>query len=287
MKSMEVTYDPIKRDKTLAERGLDFESAIFGEFRGQHIKLLVFVGDHAIIAPMARIARVVLPGIPHHVTQRGNRRQPTFFTDKDYQIYLDLMAEWCGRGGVEIWAYCLMPNHVHLIATPTNESGLRLGIGEAHRRYTRYINFSKQWRGHLWQERFASFPMDESHLMAAACYVELNPVRAGIVEKAEDYPWSSARAHLSGIDDVLVKTKPLLDLVSDWALFLSGGLIHEEADRLRMHERTGRPLGNDQFIALAEQKTQRRLRPLPRGPKPRRQVKSTVPRTTGTPRNSE
>ncbi|MBF0381099.1 MAG: transposase [Magnetococcales bacterium] len=219
---------------------------------------------------MARIARVVLPGIPHLITQRGNRRQQTFFSDEDYQIYLTLMSEWCGRKNVDIWAYCLMPNHVHLIATPSDETGLRLGIGEAHRRYTRHINFSQQCRGHLWQERFASFPMDEKHLLAAARYVELNPVRAGIVDKAEDYLWSSTKAHLSGKDDVLVKTKPLLDLVSDWPQFLSSGLTDEEANRLRLHERTGRPLGNDKFIIQAEKITKRRLRPLPRGPKPKK-----------------
>ena len=219
---------------------------------------------------MARIARIVLPGIPHHVTQRGNRRQATFFTDTDFQVYLELMAEWCGRKNVEIWAYCLMPNHVHLIATPADATGLRLGIGEAHRRYTRHVNFSKQWRGHLWQERFASFPMDETHLMAAVRYVELNPVRAGIVTKPADYPWSSTKAHLLGKDDVLVKTKPLLDLMDDWTSFLSDGLANETADRLRIHERTGRPLGNDSFVALAEEITKRPLRPLPRGPKPKR-----------------
>ncbi len=98
------------------------------------------------------------------ITQRGNRRQQTFFEEQDYHVYLDLMAEWCARFGVEIWGYCLMPNHVHLIAVPKVAEGLRLAIGEAHRRFTRYINFRMKWRGHLWQERFASFPMDEAHL---------------------------------------------------------------------------------------------------------------------------
>lgn len=111
---------------------------------------------------MARIARVVAPGLPHHITQRGNRRQQTFFEDADYQLYLELMAEWCVRCGVAIWAYCLMPNHVHLVAVPQDPEGLRRAIGEAHRRYTRHVNFRQQWRGHLWQDRFASFPLDES-----------------------------------------------------------------------------------------------------------------------------
>ena len=130
---------------------------------------------------MSRIARVVAAGIPHHVTQRGNRRQPTFFGDDDYHAYLELMAQWCRRCGVAIWAYCLMPNHVHLIAVPKSEDSLRRGIGEAHRRYTRRVNFREGWRGHLWQGRFASFVLDEDYLLAATRYVELNPVRARLV----------------------------------------------------------------------------------------------------------
>jgi Transposase and inactivated derivatives len=115
------------------------------------------------------------------------------------------MAEWCARCGVEVWAYCLMPNHVHLIAVPNSEGGLRRALGEAHRRYTRYVNFWEGWRGHLWQGRFASFVMDESYLLAAVRYVELNPVRARLVREPEVYPWSSAAAHVRGADDALVK----------------------------------------------------------------------------------
>ena len=117
---------------------------------------------------MARLARVVLPGYPHHVTQRGNRRQDVFFQDEDYVAYLDLLKEWCGKEGVEIWAFCLMTNHVHLIVKPNKESNLSKAIGETHRRYTRRINFRKNWRGYLWQGRFASFPMDEKWLLRAA-----------------------------------------------------------------------------------------------------------------------
>jgi putative transposase len=153
---------------------------------------------------MARIARVVAAGIPHHVTQRGNRRLTTFFTDEDYQTYIALMAEWCRKCAVEIWAYCLMPNHVHLIAVPETEDGLRLGIGEAHRRYSRMVNFREDWRGHLWQGRFSSFPMDEVYLLASARYVEKNPVRAHLVPEASLWPWSSTRAHLAGQDDEFV-----------------------------------------------------------------------------------
>ena len=109
---------------------------------------------------MARIARVVAPGLPHHITQRGNRRQQTFFSDDDYRAYLALMADWCRRCDVRIWAYCLMPNHVHIIATPRAADGLRRAIGETHRRYTRRVNFREGWRGYLWQGRFSSVVLD-------------------------------------------------------------------------------------------------------------------------------
>jgi len=196
---------------------------------------------------MARMARAVIPTIPHHITQRGVRRMETFFDDEDYEMYLSLMREWCLSSGIEIWAYCLMPNHVHLIVVPESESSLARGIGEAHRRYTRYINFKKSWKGYLWQGRFASFPMDEDYLLSSVRYVELNPVRARLVEKAEDYRWSSARAHLNGNDDMLVKVKPMLDRVKNWAELLASA-DQSAFNDLRMHERTGRPLGQDSFV---------------------------------------
>jgi len=216
---------------------------------------------------MARLARVVAPGCPHHVTQRGNRRQQTFFCDADYRAYLNLMAEWCGRCGVEIWAYCLMPNHVHLIATPETAQGLRRAIGEAHRRYTRQVNRREDWRGYLWQGRFASFPMDQPHLLMAARYIELNPLRARLAGWAADYPWSSARAHLAGRDDGLVKAAPLLALVDDWAGFLGAGPDAAEAETLRRHARSGRPLGGDGFVTALEARLRRELAPRKRGPK--------------------
>src|SRR5271157_6501103 len=129
---------------------------------------------------MARLARVIAPGMPHHVTQRGNRRQQTFFGEEDYQHYLELMAQFCRAEQVAIWTYCLMPNHVYLIVVPQSAESLRRAIGEAHRRCTRWINFREGWRGHLWQGGFASFVMDEDHLLTAARYVKLNPVRAGL-----------------------------------------------------------------------------------------------------------
>jgi len=209
---------------------------------------------------MARIARVVVQGYPHHITQRGNRRQQTFFCDKDYEIYVDLMSEWCARFNVEIWAYCLMPNHVHLIAVPKSAEGLRLAVGEAHRRYTRHVNFCEGWKGHLWQGRFSSYPTDEAYLLSAARYVEFNPVRAGLVKKPWLYRWSSADAHLKGKDDGLVKTSPLLDIVKDWRGFLSSSMPEDEITEFRAHERTGRPLGSERFIGKIEKTLGRILR---------------------------
>ena len=193
------------------------------------------------------MARVVVPGIPHHVTQRGVRRMDTFFDDEDYETYISLMREWCNSAGVEIWAYCLMPNHVHLVALPESEEGLSRGIGEAHRRYTRHINFKKSWKGYLWQGRFASFPMDEDYLLAACRYVELNPVRANLCARPEEYRWSSARAHLTGKDDRLVKVKPMLERVGNWNELLASG-DQKLFDDVRMHERSGRPLGKESFV---------------------------------------
>jgi putative transposase len=217
---------------------------------------------------MARLARVVAPGFPHHVTQRGNRGQQTFFCDEDYQSYLDLLAEWCGAVEVKILAYCLMPNHVHLIAVPESSDGLRRALGEVHRRYTRMVNFREGWRGHLWQGRFASSVLDEPHLLTAARYVELNPVRAGLINTPSRYRWSSAAAHVRGRDDGVVQVAPLLELVPNWRAFLARVLREEDINLLRAHERTGRPLGDEEFLATLEQhlgRTLRRQKPGPKG----------------------
>jgi putative transposase len=217
---------------------------------------------------MARLARVVVPGTPHHITQRGNRRQPTFFGVKDYRTYLDLLAQACEKHAVQIWAYCLMPNHVHLIAVPKSADGLRRAIGAAHRRYTRYVNFREGWRGHLWQGRFASFVLDESHLLAAARYVELNPVRARLVVAPRDYRWSSARAHLKGKDDGVARVQPLLSLAGNWRRLLTSVVSEEDLREFRQHERTGRVLGDEAFQKRLERKLGRVLRRQKPGPKP-------------------
>ena len=201
---------------------------------------------------MARLARVVAPCYPHHIIQRGNRRQQTFFSDDDFRLYLTLMAESCQKHSVVIWAYCLMPNHVHIIAVPKSEEGLRHAIGEAHRRYTRAINFRMGWRGHLWQGRFSSYPMDESYLLAAARYIELNPVKAGIVNQADQYPWSSAVFHTTGQEDGLVSNSCLEEMVPDWETFLRDGDDKNQVHEIEKAERTGRPIGSNLFLNRLE-----------------------------------
>ena len=210
---------------------------------------------------MPRFRRIVLPGEPHHVIQRGNRRMPVFFSDDDFQYYIELMREWCDRRSVSIWAYCLMNNHVHLIAVPETEDGLRLAIEEAHRRYTLRVNRREGWTGHLWQGRFSSFVMDETYLISAARYVELNPVKAGMVEAAADYRWSSAKAHLAGKDDQLVQAKPLLELVPDWSSFLTQPVDEGVHGLLCQHENTGRPLGSERFFGRIQARFGIDLRP--------------------------
>jgi putative transposase len=217
---------------------------------------------------MARLSRVVIPGVPHHITQRGNRRQQTFFRHSDYLDYIHVMSEECRRCAVDVWAWCLMPNHSHMVVVPSTEDGLRCAIGEAHRRYTSLVNLREGWRGHLWQGRFSSYVMDERYTLAAARYVELNPVRAGLVLRPQDYPWSSARAHLLGRDDGLVRVAPLLSRVPDWGNFLGNGANDQVLEALRKHQSTGRPLGTDAFVTELEALLGRPLGPRRRGRHP-------------------
>lgn len=218
---------------------------------------------------MARIARVVVPSLPHHVTQRGNRREPVFFGAGDYQQYRQLIAAAARRAGAEIWAYCLMPNHVHLIVTPTDQDGLRATFAEAHRRYTGAINARFQWTGHLFQGRFGAVVMDEPHLLAATRYIALNPVAAGLVSRAEDWPWSSARAHLAGEDDELATVAPLRALIRDFAALLTAPADPTTTTRIERAPTIGRPLGAPEWIAALERQLGRRLAPGKPGPKPR------------------
>lgn len=210
---------------------------------------------------MPRMARLVVPGFPHHVTQRGNRRQQTFYDEADYRAYIDFLSAIKRTAEVDIWAYCLMPNHVHLIAVPRHPQSLARLLGVTHHRYARRISEVHNWRGHLWQERFHSFVMDEAHLLAAVRYIELNPVRAGLCRKAEDWRWSSVHAHVRHAPDRIVSAAPMCERVSDWRAYLSETVDSETCERLRRHTRTGRPAGSEGFIEKLEALTGKRLRP--------------------------
>lgn len=219
---------------------------------------------------MARLPRIVLPGIPHHVTQRGNRREQTFFEDGDYALYLDLLSEAASRYGVEIWSYCLMPNHVHVIAVPRDADALGRTFRHVHRHYTGYVNARLRVTGHLWQGRFSSVAMDEAHLHAAFRYVALNPVRARLVSRAENWRWSSVRAHFAGEDDHVVRVAPALDRIGNFPAFL-----HEAFDEaftyaaLRKAETIGRPVGSPEWMDDMEKRSGMSIKPKKRGPKPK------------------
>ena len=225
---------------------------------------------------MARLARIVIPAVPHHVTQRGNRRLPVFFSDEDRQAYLALVAEACTANSTACLGWCLMDNHIHLILVPATEDGLRASLAEAHRRYSRRVNFREGWRGYLFQGRFASYPMDDGHLMRAIRYVENNPVAAGMVARAEDWRWSSARSHIAGKrakDDPLTDVTALGKHVRNWRALLRVGLEAADdpasAEAIEARMRTGRPLASPEWIAEAEASMARTLGPARRGPKPK------------------
>ena len=229
---------------------------------------------------MPRLARIVLPGVPHHITQRGNNRQDVFFVDDDRRVYLDLLGEHAERFGLKVLGYCLMANHVHLIVTPSDEESLAKAVGRTHFRYTQYVNRLHGRSGHLWQNRFYSCALDEVHLWRGMHYTERNPVRAKLVRAAWRYPWSSAAAH-TGRDDA----SGLLDLAqwaqawkpAKWRDELSDPGDEEGLSRIRLSTHRGRPLGSDSFLSKLERRVGRRLRPLPVG-RPRRATKKQRPR---------
>jgi putative transposase len=176
------------------------------------------------LALMPRRPRIVHPGMPHHVTQRGNRQGAIFFTDADRKAYLQLVASRCAGSGTRCLAWCLMDNHVHFILVPDHEDGLRAVIGPAHTSYSRRINLLHGWSGHVFQGRFASYAMADAHLMIAVRYVENNPVKAGLVTRADDWRWSSARSHLGWGDDGLTDIAAIGQHVTDWRAYLEVGV---------------------------------------------------------------
>jgi len=217
---------------------------------------------------MPRIARVVAPGLPHHVTQRGNRRADVFFDKPDRRRYLSLLAAYAERHGVAIWAYCLMSNHVHFVAVPAEGESLGRTYRDTHQAYAAWLNRKMGQSGHLWQGRFFSCVLDDPHLWAAARYVERNPVRAGLVTRAEDWPWSSAAAHCGRREDPLLSPIEMPWPVPDWSAYLRDE-DEAETTAIRRQTCTGRPWGGDGFIKTLESSLGRILHPRKRGPKPK------------------
>ncbi len=220
---------------------------------------------------MARLARLVIPNLPHHVTQRGNGGARTFFGDEDYQYYLDLLQEHCTAAGVSIWAWVLMPNHVHLILTPRDADGLRRALSKVHRAYAGYIHARTKRAGHFWQGRFGCVAMDETHLAAALRYVALNPVRARLVKQATDWRWSSVHDQLSRKRrGMITDTGPVRERFPRFAEFIEAGEDEDLSMALRRAETIGRPLGDAAFLKRLERRTGRTLKPAKRGPKPKK-----------------
>ena len=231
------------------------------KFRGHDTVFVDYKLKHGILTAMARMKRIVVPGFPHYVVQRGVRSMDIFFQEQDRKEYLGLLREQGERFGVRFLSYCLMTNHVHLLAVPEKPDSLARAIGEAHRCYTRMINFREGVRGFLFQGRFSSCPVyTDKYLLAAVQYICRNPVKAKMVKHAWDYQWSSAGFHCGLIDnDLLVRGNSSLFQVNNWQEFLSvdSGLSSE----LEEKNRTGRPFGSDQFYSIVEKITGRNTRP--------------------------
>ena len=226
---------------------------------------------------MARIARISAVGIPYHVTQRGNGRQNVFQSGTDYRLYLDLLRANCSKFRLELRAFCLMPNHVHLVAVPMRPDSMARTLGRTHADYARHFNLKNRACGHVWQARFYSCPLDDAHLWRAIAYVERNPVRAGLVSDAVQWHWSSAQAHCGGPDEWELTGSEMWSEVYDagrWLEVLRTSLGEEAlAERIRQATERGRPLGSDEFIDGLERQMHRRLRPLPVG-RPKRKERA-------------
>jgi putative transposase len=211
---------------------------------------------------MPRTARIVIPGVPHHVTQRGDHRMTIFHNDDDYQKFLQMLYEYANKHGLKILSYCLMPNHIHIICIPITETTLEEVFKPLLMRYAQYRNRTQRTSGHVWQQRFYSCPMDVPHLWTGMRYAERNPIRAGLVSRAEDYPWSSAAAHCGLRKDPLLSAVPESYLlgVPDWSAWLAEPEDSLLLKKIRKNTLIGRPLGNDHFIQDLENRLGQRIK---------------------------
>jgi putative transposase len=213
-----------------------------------------------------KFPRIVVPGCPHHVFHRGNHKENIFWDDSDRLVYLRLMRDASQKYRLYIWTYTLMDNHVHHVAVPDREDSLHKTMKVAHGEFTTYLNKKYGMHGHAWQGRFRSFPMEESHWVNAMRYVELNPVRAGMVKRAEDYLWSGAASHCGLRDDLLLSGEcPLVSQIRNWSEWVNSGVDGELTDLIRRHTETGRPLGSTEFLVRIGKRIGRDLLPKKRG----------------------
>jgi putative transposase len=211
---------------------------------------------------MARALRLVVPEFAHHVRERGVRKGPIFYDDSDHLVYTRVLKEACAEHGMTIGAYCLMTNHVHLVAVPETGSSISKALHLAHTAYARYFNSKYGFVGHVWQARPDITVMDEAHTLNAIRYVERNPVRAGMVTRAEDYLWSSAAAHCGLRDDILFSGSFLPDgLIPNWSEWLRIDHTELEMKTIRHHTKTGKPWGTPEFLLQLESLTGRNLQP--------------------------
>ena len=215
---------------------------------------------------MGRLARAIAAGQPHHVTQRGNYGQDVFKTDADRRAYLDWLLECSERHGLKILAYCLMPDRVNLVVVPKQTGSLARCLSQVHMRYSQRINRRRGRPGHLWQGRFFSCILDRAHMWAAVRYVERSPVRAGLVKRAEKYPWSSAAGHC-GLrkDPLLSRNLESAKHVADWSAWLGEAEDQDLVQRIRTKTQTGRPCGSERFVSRMEKLLGRTLAPKPPG----------------------
>ena len=217
---------------------------------------------------MPRTARIVVPDIPHHITQRGNNRQDVFFVDDDRWFYLELLNNYARKFALEILGYCLMTNHVHIIAVPKNEDSLAKAVGRTNLIHAQYINRLHNRSGHLWQNRFFSCPLGPRHFFKALCYIERNPVRSKMTRFAWQYQWSSAAAHTGKNDPAGIIDPALWREISsgiNYKDMLTHAEDKEELQKIRTCLNVGRPLAGDSFLSKLEHTLGRRLRPLPVG----------------------
>ena len=231
---------------------------------------------------MTRMPRVMFAGVPFHVTHRGNHKKCVFEDDGDRRAYLGLLQRYARRFEMMIWGYCLMPNHVHLIAVGKSRISIPRAVGNAHREYSRLRNGARRVTGHLWANRYFSTALDEPHLWAAIRYVELNPVRGGMVDDATRYKWSSARAHSDGVrDGLLAHDRPFPGPIAGWRQWIASGLEDETLNRLRMNTASGEPTGTEEFVIDIERRLGRKVRPRRRrgGPiaVPKTELRETSP----------